>query len=358
MGYNKKRADFRNLCMKLNHSIKYHHYLYLTKLFDNMEKMPLKAGVKHDDFYGKIKLVNKNIDEEKIDNGEKLMNKENKADNNIIFNNVEIAMDIPKISEVEYNPERKLEIEKGKDNKLIIKGEMEIENESPQKLIKIKKEKKSIKRKNINNDNIIKIKEDNNIDNVNNNSKNETNIESNNNTKHFIEILRDAIKKVSGKNIKNENILFNNKDIKEDNIEPIKNEIRDESDSLKQSLLVEKNPEEKIQFVGGNNNLLDNKKGENKENTNKEIIISQEKKEEKIIEIQTSPQKMEIKIENEEISNKPKEEKVEKIIEEEGESKGTVFRVKIKGKKTSLKRKIKKIKEKFDIDEKLNKKEN
>jgi hypothetical protein len=158
VGYNKKRADFRNLCMKLNHSIKYHHYLYLTKLFDNMEKIPLKAGVKPDDFYGKIKLVSKNIDEEKIDNGEKLMNKENKADSNIIFNNVEIVMDIPKISEVEYNPERKLEIEKGKDNKLIIKGEMEIENESPQKLIKIKKEKKSIKRKNINNDNIIKIK--------------------------------------------------------------------------------------------------------------------------------------------------------------------------------------------------------
>ena len=66
---------------------------------------------------------------------------------------------------------------------------------------------------------------------------------------------------------------------------------------------------------------------------------------------------MEIKIENEEISNKPKEEKIEKIIEEEGESKGTAFRVKIKGKKTSLKSKIKKIKEKIDIDEKLNKKE-
>ena len=361
VGYNKKRADFRNLCMKLNHSIKYHHYLYLIKLFDNMEKIPLKPGVKHDDFYGKIKIVSKSTnkieDKEKSDNGEKLMNIEDKADNNIIFDNIKITMDIPKLSEVEYNPERKLEIEKEKDNKIIIKGEVEIENESPQKLIKIKKEKKTIKKKNINNDNIIKIKEDNNNDNVNSNSKNKNKIENNNNAKHFIEILRDAIERVSGKKIINENILFNNKDIKEENIGAIKNEIRDESNSLKPSLLVEKNPSEKKVFVEKNNNLLDNMKGENKENTNKEIIISKEKKEEKIIDIQTSPQKMEIKIENEELSNKPKEEKVVKIIEEEGENKGTGSNIKTKGKKTFLKRKIKKIKEQIDIDEKSNKKE-
>ena len=206
VGYNKKRADFRNLCMKLDHSIKYHHYLYLTKLFDNMEKLPMKPGVKHDDFYGKIKLIskstNKSDDKPKKEKEKKLINNEDKADNNIIIDNVEIKMDIPIVKEVEFNPEENVEIEKEKDNNAIIEGKIEMENDSPPKIVKInKKEKKIIKRKK-NNDNIINIEEDN--DNEIKNSKNENIIENNNNGKHFIEILRDAIKRVSQKNYKEE----------------------------------------------------------------------------------------------------------------------------------------------------------
>ena len=73
VGYNKKRGDFRYLCMKLNHAMKYHQYLYLTKLFDNMEKLPIKPNVKHDDLYGKIKLINKN--DNKTKNNEQIENK-------------------------------------------------------------------------------------------------------------------------------------------------------------------------------------------------------------------------------------------------------------------------------------------
>ena len=94
IGYNKKRADFRNFCMKLNHSMKYHQYLFLIKLFDNMEKLPVKPEVKHDDFYGKIKLVcnsnNRGIIQNEI--------KESKENNNVIIDDnvkVEIKIDVP-----------------------------------------------------------------------------------------------------------------------------------------------------------------------------------------------------------------------------------------------------------------------
>ena len=53
-----------------------------------MVKMLMKPDVKHDVFYGKIKLISKSTnrigDEGKIINEEKLMCKEDKTDNNII----------------------------------------------------------------------------------------------------------------------------------------------------------------------------------------------------------------------------------------------------------------------------------
>ena len=64
-GFNQKRADFRNLCMKLNNSIKYHQYLYLIKLFNNMDKLPTKPNIIHDNNYGKIKIVDKNFSKKK-----------------------------------------------------------------------------------------------------------------------------------------------------------------------------------------------------------------------------------------------------------------------------------------------------
>ena len=107
-GFNKKRGDFRSLCMKLNHSMKYHQYLYLIKLFDNMEKLPMKQGIKHDDFYGKIKLVkndnNTKGKKSKIEQGDNIETDKNIYDDN---GRVEIKMDIPKLIEVEIKPGQK-----------------------------------------------------------------------------------------------------------------------------------------------------------------------------------------------------------------------------------------------------------
>ena len=47
-GFNKKRGDFRSLCMKLVHSMSYHQYLNIIKLFDKMDKLPKKEEIKHD----------------------------------------------------------------------------------------------------------------------------------------------------------------------------------------------------------------------------------------------------------------------------------------------------------------------
>ena len=76
-GFNKKRSDFRSLCMLLNLGVKYHKYLYLNKLFDNMEKLPINPDIKHDSLYGKITIINKankpkekeKEEKEKKDNG-------------------------------------------------------------------------------------------------------------------------------------------------------------------------------------------------------------------------------------------------------------------------------------------------
>ena len=183
VGYNKKRGDFRTLCMKLNHSMKYHQYLYLAKLFDNMEKLPVKPNIKHDDFYGKVKLVSKN--DNKIKNYEKT---EIKDDENIIFDKVEIKIDIPKVVEVENNPDKIKEKEEQKDN-IIIEDKKEIENESIPKLKT--KEKKIIKRKKIENN------ENDNLDNKNiENDNKEKDIPNDNNNIKFIDALKDVIEKI------------------------------------------------------------------------------------------------------------------------------------------------------------------
>ncbi len=143
-GFNRKRADFRSLCTKLNHSMKYHHYLNLAKLFDKMEQLPEKPGVKHDELYGKIKLVCKNVNRINGNNDKDKVKdeiiKENRNDNNIMndFGNVEIKIDIPKVFEVEYKPEEDKKVVKKDENEIKIKNiesKIQIENESGPQLI-------------------------------------------------------------------------------------------------------------------------------------------------------------------------------------------------------------------------------
>ena len=146
-GFNRKRADFRSLCTKLNHSMKYHHYLNLAKLFDKMEQLPEKPGVKHDELYGKIKLVCKNVNRINGNNDKDKVKdeiiKENRNDNNIMndFGNVEIKIDIPTVFEVEYKPEEDKKVEKKDENEIKIKNiesKIQIENESGPQLINLK----------------------------------------------------------------------------------------------------------------------------------------------------------------------------------------------------------------------------
>ena len=211
VGFNKKRGDFRNLCNKLNHSMKYHQYLYLAKLFDNMEKLPMREGVVHDDNYGKLKLIyNKKTEKEK-----ESIKKENN-ENNIIYDDngiIEIKIDMPEIVEVEYKPEEE-QIKKKENNDNIIENNLEIQKESPPRLLNLNKRVKKIMNKgkkqfnnNIdnNNKNINKIKTD-----INNNE----NIENNNNNPDQITIKENEENirpiKIEEKNNKTEKLIDNN----------------------------------------------------------------------------------------------------------------------------------------------------
>ena len=342
VGYNRKRADFRTLCMKLNRSMKYHQYLYLTKLFDNMEKMPMKPGVKHDENYGKIKLVSRN--NQKMNNNENIIIEDNqnnpniredKIDSNIINDgNIQITIDIPKIVEVEFNQEKELEI--GKDNNkdnIIIEEKMDIEPESPPQLIDLKKkEKKIIKRKNKNNDdnndnaNIDKNNEMKSIDNKDNNDK----------SNHFLEKLRKTIENIIKESV-NENKIIIENDINSHNNEKINKD--DNKIEIKEEIV------ESIK--------IEEKKESNKPKD--DLNINQENQED-IINTQNPPQNiMEIKIEKEEgISNEPNEKKVEKLNDETGLDLEEEPKIKIKGNKKSLTRKIKRLKEKMVEDKNLN----
>ena len=211
VGFNKKRGDFRNLCNKLNHSMKYHQYLYLAKLFDNMEKLPMREGVVHDDNYGKLKLIyNKKNEKEK-----ESIKKENN-ENNIIYDDngiIEIKIDMPEIVEVEYKPEEE-QIKEKENNDNIIENNLEIQKESPPRLLNLNKRVKKIMNKgkkqfnkNIdnNNKNINEIKTD-----INNNE----NIENNNNNPEQIIIKenKENIRpiKIEEKNNKTEKLIDNN----------------------------------------------------------------------------------------------------------------------------------------------------
>lgn len=54
---NEKAKDLRAINRTVENIIKYHKYLYLMKLFDNMSNLPMPTGVEHDPNYGKIFLV-------------------------------------------------------------------------------------------------------------------------------------------------------------------------------------------------------------------------------------------------------------------------------------------------------------
>jgi hypothetical protein len=91
-GFNRKRGDFRSFCMKLDHSMKYHQYLNIIKLFDKMDKLPKKEDISHNDFYGKIKLISKR---EKRNEIKEIKNEENIIIiNNDIGNNIKINIDL------------------------------------------------------------------------------------------------------------------------------------------------------------------------------------------------------------------------------------------------------------------------
>ena len=268
VGFNKKRGDFRNLCMKLNHAMKYHQYLYLTRLFDNMEKLPVRPGVVHDDSYGKLKLVyneNKNVIKEK------------KEDNMIYDDNgkVEIKIDIPEIVEVEYNPgEEQIKEKDIKEN--IIEDKTEIKIDSPPKLLNLNKKGKKI---------LIKKEFDN-----NNNDDNKINNEKiDNNNKETVhtkkeEVINPIKIEIEEENNKNEILLKDNKNNIDDNF---KIDITNKDKNIK----IE-------------NNLYEDNK--TSEPINKELLI----------EIKTDKEtpKVEKKLQNEEIKNEDKIQNINKIV--------------------------------------------
>ena len=322
IGYNKKRGDFRSLCMKLNHSMKYHQYLYLTKLFDKMEKLPMKEGIKHDEYYGKLKLVSNNINKKDKVEENNIKNK----NGNIIYDDIgkiEIKIDIPKIVEVEFKPEDELMIQKEKinenNNNQIIEGKIEIEKEPIPKLINLKNDKKIIEQK----------------DNIENNNKK-------NDDKENIELINiDNSNKGININI-NENGKINKIEIKEEIIEPIKVEQKEENNK-NENVLLNQILINKIDFKGNyNNENIDNyyiNKNEDEENSkveNNNIIKENFKN---LIQGQNLVQKIiEVKVEKDEdipnkgkileehieiIENKPLKEKEKIIIYENTENRGT-----------------------------------
>ena len=284
IGFNKKRADFRSLCMKLNHSMKYHQYLYLAKLFDKMEQLPAKPEVKHDESYGKLKLVYKN-DNKMNENNDKV-----KQNDNIVidddFVKVEIKIDIPQVVEVEYKPEDEIKIEKNDErenkNKEI---KIEKENESVPRLIM--KNKKIIKRK-INDIKINQIKEekgDNHEihldENTNKNKIREEIIETkkekqeNNEVKNKIENKPKIINKSEIGKKREINFLQNlNKTIKE-----VTRDIKLEKEEKNEN----KTKQVHMEIIGDNNQLKDKDclKSKNINPINKEFKINKEEKQKK-----------------------------------------------------------------------------
>ena len=157
VGFNKKRSNFRSLCILMNHGMKYHKYLYLNRLFDNMEKLPIKSEVQHDALYGKIKLVNK---------GNKP--KENEDDNIVILEDLTTQKE-------ENNQDNAIKIEEIKiETPELDKKEQEVkEINNDVKIIEAKPKIMKGKRKLINK--IDRIKKN------MNNIKNEIEINNNNN---------------------------------------------------------------------------------------------------------------------------------------------------------------------------------
>ena len=129
---NKQSKDLRHLMYVLKNIFRYHKYLYLMELFDNMSQMPFPEGLVHDPDYGKLIIVNngekpeeiryemeKQIDIKDLTN-ETLRNKE-KSENKEIKKNKE------ETKKEEIKEETKKEETKKEDIKEEVMGEVKEE---------------------------------------------------------------------------------------------------------------------------------------------------------------------------------------------------------------------------------------
>ena len=353
VGYNKKRADFRSLCMKLNHSMKYHQYLFLTKLFDNMEKLPIKSEVKHDDFYGKIKLVSKSDNRVVNENQAKEKNENNNAykDN---MEKVEIKINAPKMVEVEFKPELEQiqENEKASRTTIVLKPKKKL-NKLKDRYNKIMKNKDNIinndenKKENNNKDNINQININNNINKEENNNKNIIINQDENNNKNII-INQDGN---NNNQIINQDKKINNNIINQDknNNNNNNNNIIINQDENKNNNIINQDKNNNNIIINQNENINNNiinqdeNKNENKEqkeeiiiepinyfNNNNIIVLNNDKInneddlkvnndiEKKDINIQEAPKEEEVEVVEhiQVLKNKPLKEKKEVIMEE------------------------------------------
>ena len=76
-GNNPKRANFKKLIKQISSVINQHKYDYFNEIYENMKNMPMPNDVKHDDNFGKLRIVNKEVLLKKYGNKMKIWAGEN-----------------------------------------------------------------------------------------------------------------------------------------------------------------------------------------------------------------------------------------------------------------------------------------
>ena len=143
--YNPRRINFKKLITQISLALKQHKFGYFNEIYSNMDSLPMPKNIKHDIYFGTIRIVNKEVLKKK--NSDKMTMLENNKNENkvegIKTEKIETKKTMNEEEQLKEQKDKKIEISK-------------YEKYKPNSNININEK---TNKENINNNNIITTKD-------------------------------------------------------------------------------------------------------------------------------------------------------------------------------------------------------
>ena len=112
--YNPRRINFKKLITQISLALKQHKFGYFNEIYSNMDSLPMPKNIKHDIYFGTIRIVNKEVLKKK--NPDKMTMLENNKNENKVEGNktekIETKKTMNEEEQLKQPKDKKIEISK------------------------------------------------------------------------------------------------------------------------------------------------------------------------------------------------------------------------------------------------------